>query len=68
MTCLAHLCYVVSMSVIMQTKQMADFRLRDIPDPIFRQLKARAALEGLSLNNYLLRFLKKHVDETALSK
>ncbi len=66
LTGLAQLCYVVYMSAIMQAEVMADFRLRDIPDPIFRQLKAQAALAGLSLNAFLLQLLAEHVDKKRL--
>lgn len=30
-------------------------QLRHVPDPLHRQLKAKAALEGLSLSDFLLR-------------
>ena len=30
-------------------------RIRNVPDPVHRTLKARAAREGLSLSDYLLR-------------
>jgi hypothetical protein len=30
-------------------------QLRHVPDALHRQLKARAALEGLSLSNFLIR-------------
>lgn len=68
LTGLAYSCYVVFMSTIMQTKDMADFRLRDIPDPIFRQLKAQAALAGVSLNALLLQLLTKHVEKNKLKE
>ena len=34
-------------------------QIRDVPDPLHRTLKARAAREGLSLSEYLLRELKR---------
>lgn len=33
-------------------------QVRNVPDPIHRTLKARAAREGLSLSDYLLRELR----------
>jgi plasmid stability protein len=30
-------------------------QIRNVPDPLHRKLKARAALAGLSLSDYLLR-------------
>jgi plasmid stability protein len=34
-------------------------QLRDVPDAIHRRLKARAALLGLSLSDYLVREVRK---------
>lgn len=34
-------------------------QIRNVPDGIHRTLKARAALEGLSLSEYLLRELRR---------
>lgn len=34
-------------------------QIRNVPDPLHRQLKARAALAGLSLSDYLLREMKR---------
>jgi len=34
-------------------------QLRHVPDDVHRKLKARAALEGLSLSEYLLQEVKK---------
>ena len=33
-------------------------QIRHVPDPLHRKLKSRAALEGLSLSDYLLREMK----------
>lgn len=34
-------------------------QLRNVPDDLHRLLKSRAALEGLSLSDYLLREIRK---------
>lgn len=34
-------------------------QLRDVPDALHRQLKARAALSGLSLSEFLIREVRK---------
>jgi hypothetical protein len=34
-------------------------QLRHVPDALHRQLKARAALSGLSLSDYLIREVRK---------
>ena len=34
-------------------------QLRHVPDALHRQLKARAALEGLALSEYLIREVRK---------
>jgi plasmid stability protein len=39
--------YAMDMSIMIQ--------IRHVPDPLHRKLKARAALEGKSLSDYLLR-------------
>jgi plasmid stability protein len=41
---------------------MANIQIRNVPDNLHRKLKARAALMGLSLSDYLLR----EVEEIAL--
>jgi plasmid stability protein len=37
-------------------------QIRNVPDAIHRELKARAALAGLSLSNYLLREMKRSLE------
>ena len=37
-------------------------QLRHVPDSLHRQLKARAALEGLSLSDFLIREARKIAD------
>ncbi|RME28037.1 MAG: hypothetical protein D6806_03550 [Deltaproteobacteria bacterium] len=34
-------------------------QIRNVPDEVHRRLKARAALEGLSLSEFLLREIRK---------
>lgn len=34
-------------------------QLRDVPDKLHRHLKARAAMSGLSLSDYLIREVRK---------
>ena len=46
--------YVIHMSKMIQ--------LRHVPDQLHRRLKARAALEGLSLSDFLLREVRKVAD------
>ncbi|OIN92893.1 MAG: hypothetical protein AUJ20_06045 [Comamonadaceae bacterium CG1_02_60_18] len=36
----------------------------DFPDPLFRQLKAHAALQGSSLKNLVLNFVERGLRET----
>lgn len=42
--------YACSMSIMIQ--------IRNVPDPLHRKLKARAALAGMSLSDYLLREIR----------
>jgi len=37
-------------------------QIRDVPDDLHRQLKARAALAGMSLSEYLLQELRRSVE------
>lgn len=41
--------------------RMGDFRVRGIPEKVHRMLKAFAALQGVSVNAYILQILKEHV-------
>jgi plasmid stability protein len=43
-------------------------QLRDVPDALHRKLKARAALEGLSLSDFLLREVRKVAERPTLSE
>jgi antitoxin FitA len=52
--------HVVHMSVTIQ--------IRDVPDPLHRQLKSRAALAGLSLSDYLLGELGRIAERPTLDE
>ena len=52
--------YVCDMSKMIQ--------LRHVPDELHRQLKAKAALEGLSLSEFLLREARKVAERPTLSE
>ena len=41
---------------------MGMVQIRNVPDDLHRELKARAALAGMSLSDYLLRALRREID------
>jgi len=43
-------------------------QIRNVPDDLHRTLKARAATEGMSLSDYLLRELRQLADQPTLSE
>jgi hypothetical protein len=43
-------------------------QLRHVPDDLHRQLKARAALEGLSLSDYLLQEVRRLAERPTLAE
>jgi plasmid stability protein len=43
-------------------------QIRNVPSDLHRQLKARAALEGMSLSDYLLREVRKAVERPTLEE
>ncbi len=43
-------------------------QLRHVPDDLHRKLKARAALEGLSLSDYLLREVQRVAERPTLAE
>jgi len=43
-------------------------QIRNVPSALHRELKARAALEGMSLSEYLLRELRHAVDRPTLDE
>lgn len=43
-------------------------RIRNVPADLHRQLKARAALEGMSLSAYLLRELRHSAERPTLEE
>jgi len=49
------MCFTCNYAIYMPTM----IQIRHVPDPLHRKLKARAALEGKSLSDYLLREIKR---------
>jgi antitoxin FitA len=43
-------------------------QLRHVPDDLHRKLKARAALEGMSLSDYLLREARRLAERPTVSE
>lgn len=43
-------------------------QIRNVPDPLHRKLKSRAALEGMSLSDYLLAELRRMTDRPTLAE
>jgi antitoxin FitA len=43
-------------------------QLRNVPEALHRRLKARAALEGMSLSEYLLREVRHAAERPSLSE
>jgi antitoxin FitA len=41
-------------------------QIRNVPSHLHRQLKARAALEGMSLSDYLLREVRRAVERPTI--
>jgi len=60
LTCAAHVSTFTDMSPMIQ--------IRNVPDDLHRQLKARAALEGLSLSDFLLREARRVAERPTLTE
>ena len=43
-------------------------QIRNVPDEVHSQLKARAALEGMSLSDYLLREVRRILERPRLAE
>lgn len=43
-------------------------QIRNVPSELHRELKARAALEGMSLSDYLLRELRNILDRPTIDE
>ena len=43
-------------------------QLRNVPDPLHRKLKARAAMAGMSLSDYLLSEIKEIAEKPTLAE
>ena len=43
-------------------------QLRHVPDALHRQLKARAALEGMSLSDFLIREARKLAEQPTMDE
>lgn len=46
-----------------ETGKTSDFRIRGIPESLFREIKSEAALSGLSMNDYLLVIVRKAMEK-----
>jgi len=46
----------------------AMIQIRHVPDPLHRKLKARAALEGKSLSDYLLREIRRVAERPTMDE
>jgi len=46
-------------SAIVALAKPVNIQIRNVPDPVHRRLKAKAALEGMSLSDYLLAQLTR---------
>ena len=49
------------MSADVYTGSMAEIRVRNVPDILHRELKSRAALQGLSLNELIIQLLQEGI-------
>jgi len=58
---LGHLAYLYYMMADVQNGSMAELRIRGVPEEIYRKIKALAALEGLTFNDYLIKVVREHV-------
>jgi plasmid stability protein len=47
---------------------MPAIQLRQVPDDLHRKLKARAALEGRSLSNYIVREIRQLEEKPTISE
>jgi len=52
--------YAVHMSIMIQ--------IRHVPDPLHRKLKVRAAQEGMSLSDYLLREIQRIAERPTMEE
>jgi plasmid stability protein len=43
-------------------------QLRNVPDALHRKLKARAAMEGMSLSDYLIRQLERDAERPSVAE
>ena len=43
-------------------------QIRNVPDSLHRELKARAALEGMSLSDYLMSEIRRSAERPSLKK
>jgi plasmid stability protein len=46
----------------------ATIQLRNVPDDLHQKLKARAALEGMSLSGYLIREIRQLAERPTMSE
>ena len=49
-------------------ERMGHIQIRNVPDDLHRKLKARAASEGLSLSDYLLRAVSRTAERPSMEE
>ena len=49
-------------------ERMGHIQIRNVPDDLHRKLKARAASEGLSLSDYLLRAVSRTAERPSMQE
>jgi antitoxin FitA len=55
-------------SACVKVERMTHVQIRNMPEPLHRKLKARAALAGLSLSDYLLAEVERSADLPTLAE
>ena len=43
-------------------------QIRNVPEPLHRKLKARAAMEGMTLSDYLMSEIRRSAEKPTLSE
>lgn len=47
---------------------MAELRIRDVPDEVYRKFKALCALKGYKISDHVIELLKKEVEKQEREK
>jgi plasmid stability protein len=65
---MVYMCFTCKYAIHMPSSKKKMIQLRNVPDSLHRSLKARAAMAGMSLSDYLIAEIKEIAERPTLGE